>query len=481
MMRGYLTVYLSLVMAIILSLCLALIEGTRSRAIRAEAECVIEIAMNSILAEYHQELFSQYNLFAVDSSYGTSCVGTEMMVEHLQNYLDRNFSTEGIFLEDFLYKDFFAMGVESLELTGASILTDHKGATFRKCATDAIRSDCNLSLLKDLQQWMQEVEAYGLQNRDVASEKIAADEKLQKYDGKKIWISDTDWEVVKISNPTARLETMRKEGVLKYVTENPLFLSAKVMNTESLVGDRMRQGQINAGNFAPEETKDGEQLMERFLFQEYLLRYMGHYGMEKEQGALSYQLEYLLMGEQVDVTNLRKTVELLLAVREAANAMYLFGDKEKCAEAEVLSILLTTLLRVPEAAGVMKDVLLFGWSFAESMYDVKTILSGGRIPLLKSDATWHYDLQNALEGSAGWEQQDMVHGLGYEDYLRVFLMFADLSVLTERAMNVVEADIRLTEGNQFFRLDNCFERVELGVCVKSRYGYRYELIREKGY
>ncbi len=481
MIRGYLTVYLSLTMAIVLSLCLALIEGTRSNAIRVEAECVFEIGLNSILAEYHQELFSQYNLFAIDSSYGTSGVGTEMIVQHLQNYMDRNFSMEKIFLEDFLYKDFLAMGIETLEMTGASILTDGNGSIFRECAVEAVRSDCNLNLLQDLQQWMQVIETYGLRDRDVASEKNAADENLQKYDGKKIRISDTEWKVVKISNPTAYLETIRREGILKYVTDNPQLLSAKVMDAEALIGDRMKLKQINQGNLLLKEKEGMEELLERFLFQEYLLRYMGYYGMEKEQGALSYQIEYLLMGNEEDVNNLRKTVEILFAVREAANSMYLYGNREKCAEAEALSLLLTTALGVPEAATAMKDVLLFGWSFAESMYDVKTLLSAGRIPLLKDSTTWHFDLQNALRGDVVSDKQDVTQGLRYEDYLRLFLTFVDLSTLTERAMNMVEADIRLTPGNQFFKLDNCFESVEFDVCVSSEYGYQYEFTRKKEY
>jgi len=274
---------------------------------------------------------------------------------------------------------------------------------------------------------------------------------------------------------------VQKEGILKYVTDEYPLLSVKVTDTLNLVENRMKRGQINKGNLRLEENSNFEQITERFLFQEYLLRYMGHYGREKEKGALSYQIEYLLMGEEGDVTNLKKTAEMLLAVREAANAMYLFGDTDKCAQAEMVSVLLTTALTVPEAAPALKVVLLLGWSFAESLYDVQTILSGGRVPLLKDDTSWHYDLKDALQADAVKGEQDATEGLSYEDYLRLFLMFTDSSLLTRRAMNMVEADIRLTPGNQFFRLDNCYERVTFCIGVKSKYGYNYEIIRTKGY
>ena len=106
---AYLTVYLALVMSVLLSLCLALIEGARSQAVMLEAECVVDIGMNSVLAEYHRELFRQYNLFAIDSSYGTKLPGRANTANHLREYIERNLSMEDIFLSDFLYKDFLLL------------------------------------------------------------------------------------------------------------------------------------------------------------------------------------------------------------------------------------------------------------------------------------------------------------------------------------------------------------------------------------
>lgn len=474
------TVFLALTMTVILSLCLALIEGVRANAIRVETECVTDIGLNSILAEYHRELFKQYNLFAIDSSYGTAKSGVTDVTNHLQRYLERNFSQENIFLEDFIYKDFLAIETDSVEMKGASILTDGKGAVFRRNAVEAIVDDCNLTLLQELQQWIQVVEDNGLRERDVAAEKRSADAELQKYNGKEIEISDEEFTVIHIDNPTAKLEQMRK-GILTYVVEDVSVLSGKTIQSTELIAARMEQHQINEGNFAPETLADGEEILERFFFQEYLLQYMGRYSREKEEGALSYQVEYLLRGNDTDVTNLRETVNILLAVREAANMTYLYSDREKCGQAEAVALLTTNLLGVPEAANVLKNVLLLGWSFAESMYDVEVLLSGGKIPLLKDGMSWHYDMQNALQYDREVVPEDAVTGLAYEDYLRIFMMFVDMDTLTARAMNVVEADIRLTSGNRFFRLDNCYAEVEFCIGIESRYGYEYEITRRKSY
>ena len=92
--------------------------------------------------------------------------------------------------------------------------------------------------------------------------------------------------------------------------------------------DRIKKGEANSGNMdihIPEE----ESLADQFLFREYLMRYMGNYGAENAEGALLYQLEYLIAGKENDTENLRGVANRLLALREAANALYLFSDSEK--------------------------------------------------------------------------------------------------------------------------------------------------------
>ena len=72
MRRGYITVFLSLSLTLILSLVFTVIEGARISAIRMKFECVADIGMNSVLAEYHRELLEQYDLLFVDTAYGSS-------------------------------------------------------------------------------------------------------------------------------------------------------------------------------------------------------------------------------------------------------------------------------------------------------------------------------------------------------------------------------------------------------------------------
>lgn len=477
---AYLTVYLTLTLTIFLSLCLALIEGVRQNAIFMEAECVTDIGLNSIFAEYHRELLAQYNLFGIDSSYGSLLPETDVTVRHMAEYMKKNFSTEDVFLDWLFYRDFLGMQLEDIHMTKASFMTDGKGAVFRRRAAEAVWDDMHLNLFRELQEWMQVVESEQLTERDIASEKRRLDKKLKDYDGEEKQISETEWITVEVENPTASLEKKRKEGILTWAVDNPSELSNKSLSTDQLISTRMTVGKVNQGNWKMEDTGEAEELLERFFFQEYLLRYMGYYGAESEEDTLSYQVEYLVTGGQNDLDNLRSVVNTIFAIREVANTVYIFSDQEKCMTAEALGYVLACAMTIPEAADILKLILLFGWAFAESVYDIQCLMAGGKVPLIKDRNTWHYDLEKALKlGSV--EESIGEKGLAYADYLRILMTLQNKEVLTARAMNMVEADIRQTPGNAYFRLDGCLDALEVCVRVKSVYGYDCEITRQKGY
>lgn len=478
---AYLTVYLSIVLAILLSLCLALIEGVRSNAIRLETECVMDIGLNSIMAEYHRELFRQYNLLAIDSSYGMPYAGKGNTEYHLLKYMQRNFSQEDVFLSDFFYKDFLALEVEDVEITRFSIFTDGGGRVFRRRAAEAVRDDVGLELLERLLEWMEMIENNGLCERDIASEKREVDEAIMEYDGMEIQISEEEWMTVEVDNPTDYLEQIRSAGILEHVVENPSLLSRRSFDVELYVSHRMRQGQSSVGNMAISDMSTREQRVEDFLFREYLLRYMGRYGLEKDNSRLLYQMEYILGGENNDIENLRKMVNSICAIREVANTIYLFSDETKCAEADILANILAAAMLLPEIAPLLKTTLLLGWAYAESLYDVEMLLMGKSVPLLKDNTTWHYGLRGALQTQNSGAYNGALIGLTYEDYLRIFMMLEDVDTLAVRAMDMIEADMRITPGNERFRMDACYDSVEARAIVKSAYGYEVDITREKSY
>lgn len=477
--QGYLTIYMALSMTVLLSLFMTLIYGIRSNTVRLESEIIAEIGLDSILAEYHRELLDQYGLFYIDTSYGTAQPSITQTQEHLFQYIQNNCNMTDVFLGSLRCTDLMQLVPQSVKLTGVEAASDYGGIVLRKQAVEVVKEDIGLSYLKEVLQWITTVEGYGWTQKDIEQEKREIDQQIDSYDGIEKQISDEDWVEVEIKNPTQRLESQRRIGILNLVVEDVENISKAGVDLSGLFRERREQGQINTGNLS--KPKIEESWIEQLLFQEYLLRYTGYYGSELEKGLLQYQTEFLIAGKDNDVDNLKAVVHRISAIREAANAMYLFSDEVKCAEAELMAAAAASAMLVPEITSLLKISILLGWSYAESLYDVKLLLEGGKVPLLKTDDTWHYDIDCIFREGVDNSVQNQNQGLSYRDYLRVLLALTDTETVTIRFMDIIEMDIRITPGNHNFRLDGCIDCVEAVIDISSGYGFGYSITRKRGY
>ena len=123
-----------------------------------------------------------------------------------------------------------------------------------------------------------------------------------------------------------------------------------------------------------------------------------------------------------------------------------------------------------------KATILFAWTYAESVKDVRILLDGNKIPVLKSAETWSTPLyklaffHNYLDDYGVKEE-----GVCYEDYLRFFLYQQSEKEILYRFMDVCEMDIRMTKGNEYFQMDGCISAVKATANVSSGYGNGYEI------
>ena len=482
---AYLTVYLALTLGVMTTLCLALIEGSRYGAFQLESVCIADACMDSVMAEYHRELFRRYNLLAIDLSYGTEYASRTNLEGRLAWYLDLNLQKPANYkLEKFVntrYKDFLRMRLENANVTEYSLMTDHDGAVFRRKAAEAIRDDLGLEAMREAIEWMKLVRNYHMDSWDVEAQKRAVDEQIAAYQGKEVTGQDGESVTLDFENPTASVENQKRIGILWQVMgEAPV--SGKAVINSNLVRQRRKNGNVSLGNL-PLETEDAlQEFAEDILFVEYLRAYFGCYDHPKEGSALDYELEYVIAGKTSDASNLNDTLLRLLALREAANATYLYSDGTKREEADLVALALSTLLGVPELQGLFQTSILLGWAYAESVHDLRVLIRGGKVPLMKTSGTWHYGLDSVLQGM--WDLQgthEEKPGLSYQDYLRILLLMGDKHEMSYRAMDVMEANLRLTAGNKAFRMDACCVGIKTRIALESAYGYRQELWEEKKY
>lgn len=475
MKEGYLTVFLSLILSIMVSLCLTLIMGVRESTRRLEIECVTDIGMNSILAEYSRELLKQYDLFFIDTSYGSSHASYENTTAHLQDYVIRNMEGNDLFLSG-LYRNPLKLSLQGIDMTEVSVASDEGGTVLRRQAVEVMYQRIGLTYFTQLKEWLKVVDTYDMAERDVREEQREAANALKEWDGSLTYTDDGETETT-FGNPADGVASFWEAGILNLVVEDTAELSVRSIESGEYLSDRTLL--TGTGMTSAVDYKDS--WWEQLFFHEYILTYAGHYGEEKQSGCLQYQVEYILSGKDNDLDNLKAVVYKLLAIRAVADTVTLASDREKMQLLEAASKIIATLLTQPEIAPLIQTLLFLTWAMAESIYDVTQLLLGGSIPLLKSKEEWHYDLTEIFNFQGSRDEAEEGSGLSYTDYLRILLCLQDKKTTTFRLMDIMEMDIRQTPGNRYFRMDGCIDSLTATLYFTGSDRKSYQITRSYGY
>lgn len=161
--------------------------------------------------------------------------------------------------------------------------------------------------------------------------------------------------------------------------------------------------------------------------------------------------------------------------------LYILSDSAKVAAAQALAAALSAVMLMPALMEPVKYLILFAWAFVESLQDVKTLFSGGRVPIFKTAADWKTGIGCLQNAKGSLTKNEGGRGLNYKEYLQIMLFLQNAESRTERAMDIMEMDIRLTPGNAAFRIDACFDSFLAQTSVSSRFGYSYEMNRRYGF
>lgn len=477
---GYLTVYLSLSLSLILSFVLTMVEGARLHTVRMEAECIADIGMNSVLAEFHRELLEQYDLLFVDMSYGTPSAAIENASEHLRSYMQKNCKGEEETIGKNLFsaRDWLSLSVDEAMIGEYSIASDYDGDVMKRQALEFMKSASVEGIVTELVERVNQVKSLELDTRDIAAER----ERIQaQIDAVELPVqTDEEGEEYEITldNPADGVNASRGGFILEKVLGSGSSISGTVIRPENYISHREKR----SGTGIRPDFRRPSGIMDDLLFDCYLFDKCGYYGKEMDKSLLKYQIEYIIFGQNSDLENLEKAVNRLLLWREVSNVIYIFMDSAKCTEAELLASALTAVLFVPELAEPVKYSILLAWAYVESLWDVKCLLNEGRIPIMKTAADWKTGISDIV-GFSGSIPDTAAggHGLGYEDYLRIMLCLENDTKKNMRAMDIMEMDIRQTSGNTQFRIDACFDSYVADISISSTFGYNYEVKRRYGY
>lgn len=444
--KAEITVFLSLVFLMLLALVGAVIESASIQVRKNEKRADAGRAAESVFAEYQIDLMDRYGIFALEGSYESGIMSEENVLNRLSFY-----------------------GAENMEIKIASIryLTDDLGKEFYRQAVEYQKAKTGISVVEQI-----------LEKESVWQEKEKVSETYAKEDEKtntefEQLFQDSEEKLEQKEDPLRLLGLMKTTLFLRLLLPEEFELSEKEVQSEELASERsLRMGY---GTLYEKEMEKGDAV----LFNLYLLENFGHAGSVRENTCMNYELEYLIGGEESDARNLEMVLKKICGVRFAVNYAYLLTDQEKQVEAETLAGTLCMLLTIPGVIPVVKQGLLLAWAYGEGMMDTRALIEGESVPFIKTKENWKLSLEKLMrleqEGlPKTTKEEGEKRSFDYQTYLQMLLLARDREELSMRALNLVEKNINMQDGKDFFQVDQCITGARFQVTCPMRRGVKYE-------
>lgn len=445
--NGSITIFLALTLVLILSFLFSMVEAARVNGLGELAKRKLILETQSLFGAYNQELWEHYGLLFLDMSYGTGEPDVRQIEEHLmeEDYEEGN------------EKHFYQIALKDVQVEAYALATDREGAEFRRQACEAAKNQLVESEIKNLESqvavWNKlENEVDNLEEK--WKEALTAEEEAEKY------VENEAGEPLP-ENPLGYVAQLKGSSLMAVVMEDPSELSTKSMDMSTGLDNR----ELFCGNMVMEQEKN----VDKLWFVQYLNQYFSCITEEKEQEhVLDYELEYCIGGKETDAQNLELVVKKLLQIRESANFVTIMQDRKKqsiamkMAEAAVGFTGLVPLIKAVQIG------ILLAWCYIESILDLRCLLAGGKVPLIKDSTQWKSDLFHIQEAVLQSTYAETEKGMDYKEYLQMLLYTTGERQLTYRAMNVVERNIRLFSPNEAMRMDAMVSTIRVQAVYSAK-------------
>ena len=234
-----------------------------------------------------------------------------------------------------------------------------------------------------------------------------------------------------------QVKELISDGIFSLVIPENREVSNKSINRLSLPSNAITGGY------------SGRNLAQRLLVNEYMGTYFADFTDDIDT-PLSYELEYILNGDTSDRINLENAILKILAIREGLNYMHIISDASKMQSAQELATVISGVLCLPQITLLIKFLIIAVWALVESAIDLRCLLSGGKVPLIKSRDDWSVDLDSIfdiLNNNSLREKEASSRGINYEGYLKMLLYIEEPVKRNFRMMDIMQLDISRSQND----------------------------------
>lgn len=490
--KGSVTIFFSLFMAVFLILIQVMFRSVQIAGGRIQTESGVEEGLYSVFAGYDRELFERYHVFFLDGGYGTGILQPGRMFQIVETSLTDS-CFPGNKLTGIRGENLWKCSKETGAIIGYTLATDQCGQAFKMQAVDYMKETAGIQgiqlllnqnkvqegIMKSQEEegsWEQAKEAQKAYERAKEEAEMQQEEQMTSEENQAAVPPD-------FVNPLEVVKQLQSKGILAIVL--PTDTQVSQAGIDGVASWNERECQQGIGTLCYEENPDT--VWNNLIFQEYMMRHLDCYGKQEvnvpeSENRLSYQLEYVIAGKKTDRENLKAVVSRILAIREAANLAYLLKHPASQAQIHEMALIICSAIGLPALEGLVSLALQAAWAFGESIMDLRQLLQGGHVPLVKTVSTWNLSLENLSRLPQMFQQNQELQdeGLSYQEYLRILLSTGKAETQVTRTMDVVEQTMRTLEKKQNFRIDLCVSYLQIEMEVLCA-GQRFLIQRDYGY
>lgn len=460
--RGSMTIFACMTIMLVSAFLFSLLEGAREFEMRKLAVMNSDAVVESLFAGYLYPMWDTYRLLGIPTK-GEDGENLNALVSEALRISTVN---DSYWISVGLGTDLLRLRTEAAEISRYKYLTDQGGEVFIVCTAAYMRNNAMVETLDSILNYSASArELLGSKYADTSSveeAKKALEELKQQEDSEADGQGDTELEQLPESeDPTLfdTYQTVQSMGILGLVLENPSTVSGRSIPYTDVVSARSLSAGKDSQRISVDKT-------DALFMDAYLMKYMSSFADPISGRALTYEKEYLVGHKLCDTDNLKAVVNRILAIREAANLMYLMTDGVKMGEAESMALALAGATANPLIIELVKLAILTMWAFFESILDLRTLLVGEKIPFIKSAEYWTSDLAGLASVSGSFlRAKSCATGISYTDYLSMLILLQSDAELAMNAMDVMEATMRVEAGLSEFRMDK--------MVVEAQVSYLY--------
>ena len=482
--EGQITVFMALVFFLVVSLLMAQYRSAIFYVRRADAERAARLSAESFLAGYNRPLRDYYQILAVDGGFGQDIFQEEQLEAQLRHVFEKNMKAgfgagnsadydieEPVFTLlidgdwDFFLREIMLSRIDVTVSDGIAYIMEQWKEKNDRAAGDLSRKRQEAAARAETENvpdggtgeagQQGEAEQSGASEQPNSSPEPVTDPRdfvaeiwnqgiLTAACPENFALSDKQCPMTDVSFPEAGQKIQRYIDFKDDASIQDLFEGWDgILEPESGLQEIVSDGAVQL------------YVMEVFDHAATTESRVGH------ERVLNYEVEYILAGNESDSENLETVLWKLLAFRCVMNLSHILMSGEKGIQVGQTAAMLSAALLLPQFTEVVAFLLKCAWAFAESLSDCRTLLKGGKVPLMKDDTTWYLTWEqmlrldgHMLDGNSGTE------GIDYQGYLQMFLLLMKRDTKYRRMTHLMEKNIRLLPEYSEFRMANCIYGVQ---------------------